>query len=75
MAHLNLGLVISSLGRKSESLRIFSGILAIEDDGLKDPKTHLQTQISARVNMARIQLDMGRNKDAIKGKQNNKDKN
>ena len=67
VAHLNLGLVYSSLGHKSESFQIFSGILSIEDDGLKDPKTHLQTQISARINMARIQLDRGQNQEAIKG--------
>lgn len=67
MAHLNLGLVYSSLGHKTESLRIFSVILSIEDDGLKDPKTHLQTQIAARVNMARIQIDLGLNKEAISG--------
>ena len=44
MAHLNLGLVYSSLGQKSRAFEIFSGILSIGDDGLKDPRTHTDTQ-------------------------------
>ena len=44
VAHLNLGLVYSDLGQKSRALEIFSGILSIGDDGLKDPRTHTDTQ-------------------------------
>ena len=60
MAHLNLGLVYSSMGQKSRAFEMFSGILSIGDDGLKDPRTHTDTQVSALANMGRIELDRGR---------------
>ena len=47
MAHLNLGLVYSDMGQKSRAFEIFSGILSIGDDGLKDPRTHTDTQVQS----------------------------
>ena len=65
MAHLNLGLVYSDLGQKSRALEIFSGILSIGDDGLKDPRTHTDTQVSALANIGRIELERGRPAEAV----------
>ena len=65
VAHLNLGLVYSDLGQKSRALEIFSGILSIGDDGLKDPRTHTDTQVSALANIGRIELARGRPAEAV----------
>ena len=65
MAHLNLGLVYSGMGQKSKAFEIFSGILSIGDDGLKDPRTHTDTQVSALANMGRIELGRGRPAEAV----------
>ena len=65
MAHLNLGLVYSDVGQKSRAFEIFSGILSIGDDGLKDPRTHTDTQVSALANMGRIELERGRPAEAV----------
>ena len=65
VAHLNLGLVYSDLGQKSRALETFSGILSIGDDGLKDPRTHTDTQVSALANIGRIELERGRPAEAV----------
>ncbi len=65
VAHLNLGLVLTSLNRRQEALAIYEHLLKIDDDGLKDPKTHANTQRSARTNMGRLLIELDRPVDAI----------
>ncbi len=65
MAHLNLGLSLSSLGRQSDALSVHRRAALIEDDGTKDPRTHAAARSSAKINCGRILLDMGRADDAM----------
>jgi tetratricopeptide (TPR) repeat protein len=60
VAHLNLALSYAELNRKDEALNILLNIPKISDDGTKDPRSHLTTQVSALFNAGRILLDMGR---------------
>lgn len=65
LAHLNLGMTHSSLGQKEKALAILKGIENIDDDGLKDPKTHLRTQVTALHNCGRLLLELGRPLEAV----------
>lgn len=65
VAHLNLGMTHSSLGQKEKALAILKGIENIDDDGLKDPKTHLRTQVTALHNCGRLLLELGRPLEAV----------
>ena len=65
MAHLNLGLSYASLGNPSKAIQILEAIEVIDDDGLKDPKTHLTTQVTALFNAGKILLEMGRATEAV----------
>ena len=65
MAHLNLGLTYSSLGHKTKALKILSNIETIDDDGLKDPKTHLTTQVTALYHTGKLMLELGRAFEAV----------
>jgi tetratricopeptide (TPR) repeat protein len=59
VAHLNLGLVMSSLGRVTEAMSVLAHVDDIDDDGLKDPRTHKHAQVSALFNLGRLQLESG----------------
>ena len=65
MAHLNLGLTYASLGSQEKALKIFHRIESIADDNLKDPKTHLTTQVTALYNSGKLLLEMGRPLEAV----------
>ena len=65
VAHLNLGLTFASLGSKEKALKTLLRIESIADDGLKDPKTHLTTQVSALYNSGKLLLEMGRPLEAV----------
>ena len=65
MAHLNLGLTYSTLGFKEKALKILSNIESIDDDGLKDPKTHLTTQVTALYHTGKLNLELGRASEAV----------
>ena len=65
VAHLNLGLTYASLGSQEKALKIFHRIESIDDDGLKDPKTHLTTQVTALYNSGKLLLEMGRPLEAV----------
>ena len=65
MAHLNLGLSYASLGNPSKAIQILEAIEVIDDDGLKDPKTHLTTQVTALFNAGKLLLEMGRASEAV----------
>lgn len=66
VAHLNLGLCYAALGDKKEALNIQKSLLAIDDDGLKDPKSHKITQISAMLNVAKLYLEFGNPAEALR---------
>ncbi|KAG1705457.1 Transmembrane and TPR repeat-containing protein 2 [Nymphon striatum] len=65
MAHLNLGLVLSTLGRKEEAMEVYRHCSQIDGSGLKDPKTHESTKISALFNLGRLYDDEGKHSEAI----------
>ena len=65
VAHLNLGLSYASLGNPSKAIQILEAIEVIDDDGLKDPKTHLTTQVTALFNAGKLLLEMGRASEAV----------
>lgn len=65
MAHLNLALTYSSLGKKEKALKILTDIEGIDDDGLKDPKTHLTTQVTALYHAGKLSLELGRPLEAV----------
>jgi len=61
LAHLNLGLAISSTGRVEEALVVFRRGAAIPDDhGTKDPRGHAAARLSAKLEAGRALLRLGR---------------
>lgn len=65
MAHLNLGLVLGILGRKEEAAEVYRHCAQLDSSGLKDPKMHESTKISALFNLGRLFADEGKYQDAI----------
>lgn len=65
MAHLNLGLVLGILGRKEEAAEVYRHCSQLDGTGLKDPKTHESTKISALFNLGRLFADDGKYEEAI----------
>ncbi|CAG2111701.1 unnamed protein product [Medioppia subpectinata] len=57
MAHLNMGLVLVQLGKKQEAIDVYKHCTTIDGTGLKDPKLHESTKISALFNLGRIYAD------------------
>ena len=65
MAHLNFGLTLNALGAKEKALEVLKQIESIDDDGLKDPKTHLRTQVTALLNAGKLLVELGRASEAV----------
>ncbi|XP_074651440.1 protein O-mannosyl-transferase TMTC2-like [Tubulanus polymorphus] len=65
MAHLNLGIVYGILGKLEEAEDVYRHCSTIDTTGLKDPRLHESTKISALYNLARLLTDKNRNEDAI----------
>ncbi|XP_076361298.1 protein O-mannosyl-transferase TMTC2-like isoform X1 [Tachypleus tridentatus] len=65
MAHLNMGLVLGILGRKEEAVEVYRRCAQLDSAGLKDPKMHESTKISALFNLGRLYADEGRYQEAI----------
>jgi len=65
MAHLNMGLVLGMLGRKDEAAEVYKHCAGLDGNGLKDPKMHEATRVSALFNLGRLSADEGRYNDAI----------
>lgn len=65
LAHLNLGLTYSALGDKQSALATLKRLETIGDDGLKDPKTHLTTQVTALFNAGKLLVETGQPKEAV----------
>ncbi|KAM7310323.1 protein O-mannosyl-transferase TMTC2 [Ixodes scapularis] len=66
MAHLNMGLVLGIMGRKDEAVDVYRHCAQLDSAGLKDPKTHESTKISALFNLGRLYADEGKYKEAIR---------
>lgn len=57
MAHLNLGLVHALVGQKEEAIEVYRRCSQLDGAGLKDPRTHETTKISALFNLGRLYAD------------------
>lgn len=66
MAHLNMGIVLAHLGRKEEAIEVYKKCSMLDGTGLKDPKNHESTQISALFNLGRLFAEESKYEDAIK---------
>ncbi len=65
VAHLNLGLVLALLGLKEEAIEVYRRCSQLDGSGLKDPRTHETTKISALFNLGRLYSDEGQHSKAI----------
>ncbi|KAF8789936.1 Protein O-mannosyl-transferase TMTC2 like protein [Argiope bruennichi] len=65
MAHLNMGLVLGHLGRKDEAVEVYKRCAELDGSGLKDPKNHDTTKISALFNLGRLYADEGEYEKAV----------
>ncbi|XP_068208484.1 LOW QUALITY PROTEIN: protein O-mannosyl-transferase TMTC2-like [Palaemon carinicauda] len=65
MAHLNMGLVLGLLGQKAEAAEVYRHCSQLDGSGLKDPRTHESTKISALFNLGRLYADDGHFERAI----------
>ena len=57
VAHLNLGLVHALLGEKEAAVEVYRRCSQLDGAGLKDPRTHETTKISALFNLGRLYAD------------------
>ena len=57
MAQLNLGLVHALVGQKEEAIEVYRRCSQLDGAGLKDPRTHETTKISALFNLGRLYAD------------------
>lgn len=60
MAHLNLGIVLSEVGRVKEAELTYRHATTLTDDGLKDPRNQMRGIISSMFNLGRLLQDQGR---------------
>ncbi|ESO05256.1 hypothetical protein HELRODRAFT_78021, partial [Helobdella robusta] len=60
MAHLNLGIIMTTLGKFKEAEQVYRHCSEIDTYGLKDPRLHEQTKISALYNLGRLLADQER---------------
>ncbi|XP_060080111.1 protein O-mannosyl-transferase TMTC2-like [Ylistrum balloti] len=65
MAHLNLAIIYALQLRYEEAEKVYLHCADLDTSGLKDPRLHENTKISALYNLGRLYAEMGRNKDAI----------
>uniref|UniRef100_A0A0P6DC12 dolichyl-phosphate-mannose--protein mannosyltransferase n=1 Tax=Daphnia magna TaxID=35525 RepID=A0A0P6DC12_9CRUS len=65
MAHLNMGLVLALMGMKEEAIEVYRRCSQLDGSGLKDPRTHETTKISALFNLGRLYADDGQYTKAI----------
>ncbi|XP_059491204.1 protein O-mannosyl-transferase TMTC2 [Neocloeon triangulifer] len=60
VAHLNLGHALEQVGRSEEAVDVYRACASLDGTGLKDPKTHEATKISALFHLGRLHADQGR---------------
>ncbi|XP_024081501.1 transmembrane and TPR repeat-containing protein 2-like [Cimex lectularius] len=59
LAHLNLGTLLASRGRNEEAEAVLVRCSQLDGSGVKDPRTHHSTRVSALVHLGRIYADRG----------------
>ena len=60
VAYLNLGIVYGIIGKKEEASKMYRQCVEIDTAGLKDPRLHEHTKISALYNLGRLLADQDR---------------
>lgn len=65
MAHLNLGQLLASKGRCEEAEAILKRCSDLDGAGLKDPRTHETTKISALLHLGRLYTERGKYNEAV----------
>ena len=65
MAHLNKGLVLGLSGQREAAAAVYRHCSTLDGAGLKDPRTHEATKISALFNLGRLHADEGQFRQAI----------
>lgn len=65
VAHLNLGQLLASRGRCEEAERVFRRCANLNTKGLKDPKLHEDTKMTALLHLGRLHVDRGKYRDAV----------
>lgn len=60
-----MGLVLALLGHKDEAVDVYRRCSQLDGSGLKDPRTHEATRISALFNLGRLYADDGQYQRAI----------
>ncbi|GIX93725.1 protein O-mannosyl-transferase TMTC2 [Caerostris extrusa] len=61
-----MGLVLGLLGKRYEAEKVYRHCASLDSKGLKDPKVHETTRISALFNMGRLYADEGNYREAVK---------
>uniref|UniRef100_A0A8W8J3J0 dolichyl-phosphate-mannose--protein mannosyltransferase n=2 Tax=Magallana gigas TaxID=29159 RepID=A0A8W8J3J0_MAGGI len=65
MAHLNLAIIYASQGRYADAEKIYRHCADLDTSGLKDPRLHENTKISALYNLGRMLSEQERNREAV----------
>lgn len=65
LAYLNLGQLLATLGKIHEAEDTLRRCSELDITGLKDPRTHETTRITALVNLGKLYADKGRYQDAV----------
>ncbi|XP_064605710.1 protein O-mannosyl-transferase TMTC2-like [Liolophura sinensis] len=66
MAHLNLGIILGLQGKVEEAVKVYQHCYQIDTSGLKDPRLHENTKISALYNLGKLLVDHNRIHEGIK---------
>ncbi|XP_068081246.1 protein O-mannosyl-transferase Tmtc2 [Anabrus simplex] len=65
VAHLNLGRLLESRGRCQEAMAVYRRCSQLDGTGLKDPRTHEATKLSALLHLGRLYAEQGLHQEAI----------
>ncbi|KAK3097836.1 hypothetical protein FSP39_013624 [Pinctada imbricata] len=65
MAHLNLAIIYANQGMYTEAEKVYKHCADLDTSGLKDPRLHENTKISALYNLGRMYSEQERNTEAI----------
>lgn len=60
-----MGLVLALMGMKEEAIEVYKRCSHLDGSGLKDPRTHETTKISALFNLGRLYADDGQYTKAV----------
>nr|XP_039259696.1 protein O-mannosyl-transferase TMTC2-like [Styela clava] len=65
VAHLNIGIILAEIGRYEDAEKVYKHIVTIEDTGLRDPRGHAKTKISALYNLGCMLSSQGKHEEAV----------